>query len=54
MRSNDSPTVPSTIEQELKTNLFMRCRDPEVLNILKAISPENAMKILREGKNVFK
>ena len=54
LRRNNLPTVPSTIGQEKKTNLFMRCRDDRVMKLLAVDSPERAMHKLREMKNSFK
>ena len=33
--SNREPTVPSTIEEELKTNIFLRCNDRTIKKALK-------------------
>ena len=30
----DQPTVPSTLGQEIKTNIFLRCNDPEIKHAL--------------------
>lgn len=35
-RARNEPTVPSTIGLELKTNPFLRCRDPELIEALRA------------------
>ena len=29
LKSN-RPTIPSTLDQEIKTNIFLRCNDPEI------------------------
>lgn len=52
-RKEGLPTVPSTIEQELKYNLFMNCRDERLRGILSVHSAEEAMQKLRTAKNNF-
>ena len=53
IRAKGLPTIPSTISDELTHNLFMRCRDRSVLDLLNTKKPEHAMRILREMKNNF-
>ena len=31
---NNQPTIPSTLDQEIKTNIFLRCNDPEIKHTL--------------------
>lgn len=62
LRAADEPTVPSTIGEELKYNLFMNCRDQSVQ--LAVLGPDatfgteeaavETMGRLREMKNAFK
>ena len=52
---NKKPTVPTTIEEEIKTNIFFRFNDPDVK---KAINLENSSDIeiftkLRDLKDSF-
>ena len=28
--NSNQPTIPSTLDQEIKTNIFLRCNDPEI------------------------
>lgn len=54
LRQNKLPTVPSKIENELKTNLFMRCRDERTQRLVGAMgSPVETMGMLRKMKNDF-
>jgi hydroxyacylglutathione hydrolase len=49
------PTVPSTIAQELETNLFMRCHEKKLQLAMGAVDdPVKTMAMLRGRKNVFK
>ena len=32
--SSNQPTIPTTIDQEIKTNIFLRCNDPEIKRTL--------------------
>lgn len=54
MRSNGVITIPSTIEEEKKFNLFMRCRDPEVQAMVSCDDPVATITKLRELKNNFR
>jgi hydroxyacylglutathione hydrolase len=52
---NSNPNIPSTISDEIKTNIFLRCNDPEVK---KAINLENSSDLeiftkLRDLKDNF-
>lgn len=54
-RDINEPTVPSSIGQELQSNLFMLCRDENVQKLLKNIGkPVETMGTLRTLKNNFK
>ena len=57
LRLKNTPTLPSTIETELKINPFLRTSDNEILNNLsksdKAISPEITFAAIRKAKDVF-
>jgi hydroxyacylglutathione hydrolase len=50
------PTVPSSIQQELLTNVFLRVDQPSVKAFLGAVGedPIEALNALREAKNNFK
>ncbi len=53
--SNNQPTIPTTIEEEIKTNIFLRCNDPsvkEALN-LKDSSEDEIFSKLRDLKDSF-
>ncbi len=58
-RAKDQPTVPSTIQLELKTNPFLRCADAgfrEELRVKKIIDDDNpvrAFAVLRSWKDRF-
>lgn len=54
IRATGASTVPSTISQELETNLFMLCREERTKGLLGVDTPEQAMKLLRESKNAFR
>lgn len=55
LRSQGIPTIPSTIREELRFNLFMRCRDPYVQELAKQPGdPVGTMGTLRGLKNNFK
>ena len=32
--NSNQPTIPSTLDQEIKTNIFLRCNDPEIKHAL--------------------
>jgi len=46
-------TVPTTIGQELKNNLFMQCNDERVQKLVGAITAVQALQKLRDMKNAF-
>ena len=55
IRSSFEPTVPSTIADEKRFNLFMNCRDERVQQSVDCVgSPVNTMARLRELKNSFR
>ena len=55
LRAGFEPTVPSTIGDEKRYNLFMNCREESVQSSVDcAGSPENTMARLRELKNSFR
>jgi hydroxyacylglutathione hydrolase len=53
MRARGEQTVPSLLEQELKTNPFLRCRIPGYQSKLRAENALEAFKKVREGKDVW-
>lgn len=56
LRSDNLPTVPSTIAEELKTNPFLRCDSPEIKNNigLPSGSEVEVFEKIRKMKNSFK
>jgi len=58
-RERDEPTVPSTIAEELETNPFLRCTEPEVLAAAerragrKLAGPVDVFAEIRGWKNAF-
>lgn len=53
LRAQGKPTIPSTIAEELRFNLFMQCRKSKIQEILGVTSPVDAMHELRTRKNNF-
>lgn len=59
LRDNHQSTLPSTLELELKTNPFLRCREPSVIasvesHVGKALmTTADVFRELREWKNTF-
>ena len=54
-RERNKPTVPTTIGDEASYNLFMRCDDENVQEMMRAPGdPETTMQRLREMKNSFR
>ena len=53
--SNRQPTVPTTIEEELKTNIFLRCNDTIIKKALKLenSSDQEIFSKLRDLKDNF-
>ena len=58
-RERGEPTVPSTIEEELATNPFLRCGEPEVIASAERragrtlAGPVEVFAVIREWKNAF-
>ena len=53
--SSNQPTIPTTLGQELKTNIFFRCNDPEIRQALK-LKDSSEFKVfskLRDLKDSF-
>ena len=53
LRERGEQTVPSILEQELKTNPFLRCRLPEVQQRFGKANAIDAFTHVREGKDVW-
>ncbi len=53
--NSNQPTIPSTLEQEIKTNIFLRCNDNEIKHTLglKDSSEVEVFSKLRELKDSF-
>ena len=51
----NQPTIPSTLAQEIKTNIFLRCNDPAIKHTLglKDSSEVKVFSKLRELKDSF-
>jgi hydroxyacylglutathione hydrolase len=54
LRSRNEQTIPSLLEQELKTNPFLRCRSPDIQQALHRGSALDAFTCVREGKDVWR
>lgn len=57
LRYEGLPTLPSTLLLEKKINPFLRCRDPEILNVLglpQEAGGEEVFELLRRRKDHFK
>ena len=54
MRERNEQTVPSLLEQELRTNPFLRCRLPEIQKLFGADTAVDAFARMRTGKDVWK
>ncbi|MEX2366866.1 MAG: hydroxyacylglutathione hydrolase [Pseudohongiellaceae bacterium] len=58
-RSNDTPTVPTSIQLELETNPFMRCQNSELLSAAqqhahqKLTGPARVFGVIRQWKDSF-
>ena len=52
---SNHPTIPSTLDQEIKTNIFLRCNDPEIKNTLglNGSSEVEVFSKLRDLKDTF-
>jgi len=53
MRGIKNVTVPSTMGEELRTNVFMRCNDPEIQRTINVEGAIPCMDTLRTMKNNF-
>lgn len=59
LRSENQPTVPSTLQLEKATNPFLRCSEPSVIETVshhagkKLISEVDVFRELRQWKNTF-
>ena len=53
--SSNQPTIPTTLGQEIKTNIFLRCNDPEIRHTLglKHSSEAKVFSKLRDLKDSF-
>ena len=53
--NSNQPTIPSTIADEIKTNIFLRCDDPEIKHCLglKDSSDVEVFSKLRDLKDSF-
>ena len=53
--SSNQPTIPTTLGQEIKTNIFLRCNDPEIKHTLglKDSSEVEVFSKLRDLKDSF-
>ena len=53
--SSNKPTIPTTLGQEIKTNIFFRCNDPEIRHTLglKDSSEAKVFSKLRDLKDSF-
>ena len=53
--NSNQPTIPSTLDQEIKTKIFLRCDDPEIKHTLglKDSSELEVFSKLRELKDSF-
>jgi hydroxyacylglutathione hydrolase len=60
IRAEGQPTLPSSIAQEIATNPFLRCTDPEIVRSAQSHAgttldhPVNVFAALREWKNGFR
>jgi hydroxyacylglutathione hydrolase len=52
-RKRNIPTIPTTIEDEKKYNIFMRCREKHIQNLLQCSDSVETMNKLRNMKNSF-
>ena len=51
LKASGMHTVPSLIRDELRYNVFMRCREPNLQQSVGETDPAKCMHILREWKN---
>ena len=52
---NNLPTIPTTIEEEIKTNIFLKCDDPSIKQLLnlQTASDDKVFSKLRDLKDSF-
>ena len=52
---NNLPTIPTTIEEEIKTNIFLKCDDPSIRQLLnlQTASDDKVFSKLRDLKDSF-
>ena len=53
-RSRGEPTVPSTIEEEQRTNPFLRVNEPSLRARFAGETPADVLGAVREAKNNFR
>ena len=55
LRSNNLPTIPSSLEDELKTNIFLRCNQNDLKTKLNMKNQEDSkvFKMVRDLKDNF-
>ena len=55
LRSNNLPTIPSSLEDELKTNIFLRCNQNDLKAKLNMKNQEDSkvFKMVRDLKDSF-
>ena len=51
LRSNDLPTLPTTLEEELKSNIFLRC-DQNNLKIKLNMKNQEDLKVFRKVRDL--
>ena len=51
LRSNNLPTIPSSLEDELKSNIFLRC-DQNDLKIILNMKNEDDFKVFRKVRDL--
>jgi hydroxyacylglutathione hydrolase len=54
VRKKGLPTIPSVLADELQHNLFMKCRDKKIQQLVGTTSAVDTMQELRNRKNAFK
>jgi hydroxyacylglutathione hydrolase len=53
-REKGEPTVPSTVEEELATNPFLRCEEPSVRQRFPGTTPIDVLAAMRQAKDTFR
>ena len=51
LRSNNLPTIPSSLEDELKSNIFLRC-DQNDLKIKLNMKNQEDFKVFKKGRDL--